>query len=97
MGAPVRIEKLMSLTAAEFQASIAPLTGAALPAGQFAAQIAVDGGTVEIACEPRPPVTYGGLLVVPRALVTLTFSDVPEAGRKAFLRRFDIAFQRGGG
>ena len=93
----IRIEKLMSLSVAEFQASLAPLAGAALTAGQTSAGIAVEGGTVEIVYEPRPSVTYGGLLVMPRALVSLTFKDVPDAGRKAFLRRFDIAFQRGGG
>ncbi len=38
-----------------------------------------------------------GALVLPQTPVTLSFQGYPEAERAAFLRRFDLAFQRGGG
>ncbi len=39
----------------------------------------------------------GGLILLPQARVTLVLATVPESARAAFLRSFDIAFQRGGG
>jgi hypothetical protein len=94
----VRIEKLMALTLAEFQRTIAPLTGGPLAPGLQSADIGVPGGgIVTIAYDPRPSVRFGGLLDMPRAVVSLTFANVTGADQTAFLARFDLAFRRGGG
>ena len=90
------VEKLMSLSLREFQHSLQPLVGH--PIGDVTAiEIVLPQGGVAIQYKPRPSVCLGGLLDMPRALVTLTFSDVPPDQQVAFLRRFDLAFQRGGG
>jgi hypothetical protein len=44
-----------------------------------------------------PPKVFGGLLSLPQANITLVFDGADEATRAAFIDRFDIAFQRGGG
>ncbi len=75
-------------------------------AGQesVAARIAVagvgadaEGGVVGLLYEPLAPRRLGGLLVLPQAKVTLTFSGLDAGGRLAFERRFWVTFQRGGG
>jgi hypothetical protein len=94
----VRVEKLMALTLAEFQRTITPLSGGPLAPDMQSVEIVVSGGgTVTVAYDPRPSVRFGGLLDVPRAAVSLTFADVDEVDRTAFLARFDLAFRRGGG
>ena len=92
------IEKVMALTLREFQHTVASLFGAPLTQGLSAVAIPVGTGHVTISYEPRPSVRFGGLLDIPRALVTLRFSDgaTPEE-QLAFLKRFDFVFQRGGG
>lgn len=86
----------MALTAAEFVAGLAHIGGIEKHAdAAFAAQLA--RGVVRITFEALPDARLGGLLHLPRARVTLHFEGVPEASRVEFLRRFDLAFQRGGG
>ena len=96
MTAPVRVEKLMSLTADEFAASLARLGPSQNTAGDCRL-FNLDGGTVTIGSAPVAGVTLGGLLTLPRANVTLTFEGSTESARAQFLKRFDLAFQRGGG
>lgn len=98
-GAPgPRIVKQMSISLSEFRAGLAPLCPVAeTPPESGDVRIAVAGGHVDIAFASLPPVTLGKLLALPRAEVTLSFRGVAEPDRAAFLRRFDIAFQRGGG
>ena len=97
MAHDVRIDKLMSLTLAEFQLTIAPLAGAPLGSAVTAAKVPLSVGHVTIHYEPRPSVRFGGLLDLPRALVSLTFTGVPDQEQIAFLKRFELTFQRGGG
>jgi hypothetical protein len=92
-----RVEKLMGLTLADFQRSIAPLTGAPLPISTTRAEIVVHGGRVVITCEPRSALRLSSLVEMPLAAVTIDFYGLDVAERTAFLRRFDLAFQRGGG
>lgn len=92
-----RVEKVMSLTLAEFQGSIAPLLGRRLEVDKTSADIAVGAGRVVIGYEARASVRFGGLLELPRALVSLTFDDVAADEQVRFVKRFDLAFQRGGG
>ena len=97
VAALIRIEKLMSLTLSEFQLTLAPLTGAPLATHLNEVEIPLGPGHVAIHYEARPSARLGGLLVMPRALVSLTFLGVPEPEQRAFLKRFELTFQRGGG
>lgn len=87
----------MSLTLAEFQASVRPLTGVSLGPDEAVVIVQLGSGRVEIAFEKRPSVRLGGLLDMPRAVVSIVFEDVSAAGQAEYLKRFDLAFQRGGG
>jgi len=92
-----RVEKIMSLTLSEFQGSIAPLYGERLAANLASADIAIGSGQVVITYEGLASVRFGGLLELPRARVALTFEDVAADEQARFVKRFDLAFQRGGG
>ena len=95
---PERVEKIMSLDLSEFHRSLKTLSPDVSPKdGQT--EIAVPAGRagVRIVYEPLEKATLGGLLALPRALVTLHMTELDEAQRRAFLARFDRAFHRGGG
>ena len=98
------IEQLMSVSRAEFLASlehagrvsqtsgdqwVCPLEGANSADG-------TDGQAI-ITFAPAASVRLGGLLELPRARVTIRFDGGSAQARASFLRRFEIAFQRGGG
>lgn len=95
----VRVEKLMSLTPAEFRLSFGRLDAAAAAAsdGRHYRGDLGDGGIVRVAVEPVDPLHIGGLLTLPRCRVTLTFERASTEAAAAFVKRFDLAFQRGGG
>jgi hypothetical protein len=88
--------RLMSLSAQEFEASIRKLGCHRMSASGFPV-FDLGGGSVEIRYEAAPPKTFGGLLSLPQAHVTLVFERAGDGERAAFVHRFDIAFQRGGG
>lgn len=107
-----KIEKTMTLSAGEFAKSMAAFAGADVVIEDGRARIPVAGsggdgdaaassqapGVAEIAFHALPPRRIGGgLLELPQARVTITLEGVEAAHAQAFLRRFDIAFQRGGG
>lgn len=93
-----QVEKVMSLSIEEFHKSIAVLTGhPPLSTAASLVRFSEDGGRVEIGYAPLPGVTLGGLLALPRARVWIAFEGLDGDARAAFLRRFDLAFQRGGG
>lgn len=97
-GAPsaaVVIEKTMSASAADFHRGMAVLDPACAPGLHHV--LGCGGGTVAITYHHLESVTLGSLLALPRARVTLAFAGVSAAERAAFLARFDLAFQRGGG
>ena len=94
---PHVVSKIMSATAEEFVQSLGVLLGRAVSIDELPICIAVGSGQVEIAREPLQGVRLGGLLELPRARVSLSYSAVPAAKRADFQRRFDLAFQRGGG
>ncbi len=87
----------MSLSATEFEKSLAVFLGRSIAAGTTSADVDLEVGRAGITYQPVGGVTLGGLLALPRATVRLTFEGVPESVREDFVRRFDIAFQRGGG
>ncbi|MCH9764627.1 MAG: nucleotidyltransferase domain-containing protein [Alphaproteobacteria bacterium] len=92
-----QIEKTMTLAEHEFITGCQRLAADGDSVTTRVAQIALDAGSVTIRYEPLAGVRLGGLLELPRAKVSLAFSDVTEAEQEAFVRRFDITFQRGGG
>ena len=91
------VRKTMALSRREFEASMAALCGAVCRGEDGHISVALGGGTVAITHRSLAPVRLGGLLELPRAEVTLEFDAVAEADARAFLRRFELAFQRGGG
>lgn len=98
---PQRREKLMSLSRSEFVNSIRAFAGqdAAVQAeGQGVVHLPVgQGGTAEISYVALPGATLGGLLQLPRAQVSIAFDGCSGEEQAAFMRRFDMSFQRGGG
>lgn len=52
--------------------------------------------SLTLAWQPLPPLTIA-LLALPRLRVSFMFEGVAEAGRRQFMRRFDLYLQRGGG
>lgn len=94
---PFADQRVMSLSAHEFATSIAKLGAHRLSAEGYPVFNLEDGGRVEVRFAPAPAKTLGGLLALPQAVVTLAFENASADVREAFVRRFDIAFQRGGG
>lgn len=94
----VVIEKIMALTQSEFLRALASLdAGAEVSSEPVAATMAAGAGKVRIQFEPLDEVRLGGLLSMPRARVSLSFTRVGPDERRDFILRFDRAFQRGGG
>lgn len=93
---PFADSRLMSLSAREFEASTGKLGPHRMSVAGFPV-FDVGSGSVEIRYEPAPPKTFGGLLSLPQAHVSLVFEGAGDTERAAFLHCFDIAFQRGGG
>lgn len=92
------VTKLMSIQRHEFEASLNGLDSTAQLDARGVAEVqAESGGAVRIGFEVLPPRRLGGLIVMPQARVTIDVTGLAEAHRPAFLRRFEIAFQRGGG
>jgi hypothetical protein len=97
MNAPGKIVKLMSISRAEFLASLEHVGQVkAMPDGTWSSALE-GGGTADIHFEAVPGVRLGGLLDLPRARVSLVLNGGSSAARDAFLHRFERAFQRGGG
>ncbi|MBL8308097.1 MAG: hypothetical protein JNM33_15500 [Rubrivivax sp.] len=61
-----------------------------------AATVSLDHGHLHLRWQPLPPRRIA-LLRLPRLQVDFEFVGVAEAERQAFLRRFDLCMQRGGG
>lgn len=93
---PVR--KTMSLSLAEFHRGLRALSPAIeLADGQTHAMIRAGSHDVAVTYEPQQGTVLGGLLMLPRAVVEIDISGMEEGAARAFLERFDKAFQRGGG
>ena len=58
--------------------------------------ISLSGGTLAIQWQPGPPRVIA-LLRMPRLLVAFRFQGLDDAARYAFMKRFDLYMQRGGG
>jgi hypothetical protein len=94
---PFGIVRPMGLTHVEFMRS--------LPAAVEGMDCRVDGRHIVISDSTRrimirlgpEQVRRLGSLALPQTQVNLSFEGFSEEQRKDFLRRFDLAFQRGGG
>lgn len=96
MSEPHRVEKIMSLTHDDFFASLKHMGAwSGLGGDRYAFDTA--HGRAILSFEPLPSARLGGLLDLPRAKVTIELGGIDAAHREAFLKRFDLAFQRGGG
>jgi hypothetical protein len=94
-GAATVIEKTMSASESDFHRGMAVLDATRAPA--LTHVLGCGGGLVTISYDARPGVRLGTLLALPRACVRLRFEGATADERSAFLARFDLAFQRGGG
>ncbi len=92
-----RVEKIMSISRGEFDASLAALDPSAKLSPTGFANVTCTGVNAEIKFQELPARVLGGLLTLPQASVRITIADAADAQAAEFLRRFDIAFQRGGG
>jgi hypothetical protein len=64
--------------------------------GEGEATVPFEAGALRLRWRTLPPRVIA-LLRVPRLHVAFAFEDVPDAARQAFMRRFDLLTQRGGG
>ena len=97
-GTPDKVTKLMAATPSEFARGIERLTRK-LPSRTEAGATVIDlpDGDVTITYTPKEGRRLSPLLVMPAADVTLSFDGIDAEARAAFVARFDLVFQRGGG
>ena len=59
-------------------------------------QVSIDDGHLVLSWQEAPPRVIA-LMQVPRLLVNFRFTSLDKAARYAFMKRFDLYMQRGGG
>jgi hypothetical protein len=85
------------LTHAEFFASL-PAAIAHRPFERCGPQVVIRDGARKVVVELGPERWRKlGQLNLPSVVITITFSGFDDVERAAFLERFDLYFQRGGG
>ena len=90
------IVKDMALTRADLLRLLPGAVGA-LPWRAEADSIRIgDDSGVDLHIEPLPPRRFGPV-EIPRLRISFAFRGWDETEQRAFLTRFDLAFQRGGG
>ena len=96
-GVAERFERDMGCTEAEWLRWLPGAVGAApLRVSARAALVTVGAGTLCLRWQPLPARTIA-LLHIARLHVSFAFEGVEPAQREAFIRRFDLFTQRGGG
>jgi hypothetical protein len=94
---PETFERDMACTGAEWCAWLPAAIGTHhYELRESAAQVQIGGGVLQLAWQVQPPRVIA-LVRLPRLLVRFAFQDVAEAERLAFMQRFDLYTQRGGG
>lgn len=93
----IHVEKTMSLSRAEFEKSVGALAGEAVAIDDGRVTLHVGAGQAAITFQALAPKRLGGLLLLPQARVAVEVTGLDEGAAVEFLRRFDLAFQRGGG
>lgn len=87
----------MACTEAEWLAWLPGAVGSCpwtLQAGQ--AEVRIGAGRLTLDWQPQPDRVIGSLRL-PRLRVNFRFDGVPDDARHAFMTRFDLYMQRGGG
>ena len=93
----LRLEKDMSISHAEFFRSLAHLlAGEDFVLREDGATIRREQGIVHIRLGPEGQRRLGNF-ALPRTLVEIAFEGCPDHEARAFLKRFDDTFRRGGG
>ena len=93
-----QVEKIMSMTLADFHRSLKVLDPDLVLGPEVrSVRLDMEGASAQVLFEDMDSKTYGTLLEIPRARVTLDFDDSSPEARQAFIERFDFAFRRGGG
>ena len=64
--------------------------------GRGTARVSIEGGGLVLEWSALPPRRIA-LVQLPRLAVRFRFTDVDDARRYVFMRRFDLYLQRGGG
>ena len=94
------IEKVMTLSQSEYSKSIGAFAGEAAAATALRGDpvtLDVGAGQVVITFTKVEGFSFGGLVEMPRARIVIQLNGVEPVEAEAFLRRFDLSFQRGGG
>ena len=87
----------MGCTEAEFVQWLVPAVGdRPLTVGERHAEAPIESGRLALDWTVLPPRRIA-LISMPRLEVRFDFAGVSEAGRQAFMKRFDVYMQRGGG
>lgn len=97
MAKPVLVEKDMGITHRDFFRII----GHALGTDDFeqwdsGVRLTQGDKTLEVTVGPEGQRKIA-LMVIPRTLVTLSFTNYSEESQKAAIKRFDMMFKKGGG
>ncbi len=90
-------DKIMSTTRAEFEASLDKLHPGARLDTDGRVRFELAPGHAEVRFEQMEPRRITDLVRIQQARVTLRFDGVSPEAEAAFVRRFEIYFQRGGG
>ncbi len=94
---PERFERDYGCSLAEWLRSLPEAVhGHPLALAEGAATVRIGGGSLALRWERLPPRRIA-LLSLPRLAVHFAFDGVADPERVAFLRRFDLFMQRGGG
>lgn len=94
---PAHFKREMGCTEAELLRWLpGAVNGHALTLLPRSADIAIDGGRLELAWRALPPRQIA-LMRMPRLAIDFHFEGVGESPRQAFMRYFDLYTQRGGG
>ncbi len=98
---PEMVEKVMSITRAEFEAGLKRLAGTQPRSNAQGNYVLVETGperqTVSCSFEALPDAVLGGRMKLPRARVKLDLAILSSKARAEFVALFDRTFQRGGG
>ncbi len=94
---PETFERDMACTEAEWLAWLPAAVGEyRYQQGPGEVQVQIGSGVLQLQWQVQPPRVIA-LVRLPRLAVRFAFHDVRDAERTAFMRRFDLYTQRGGG
>lgn len=96
-GYPARFERDMACTEADWLRWLPQAIGdLQWQAGDGCAQVRIGSGVLRLSWREAPPRRIA-LLELARLQVAFAFEDVSDEVRHAFMKRFDLYMQRGGG